>query len=50
MHEGRAGAMGDYDAAQFQSTGTGSFRPIAGARPTIGEVGTVERVLRPASR
>ncbi len=44
MHGAGAGTMGDYDSTQFQSTGTGSFRPLAGADPTIGEVGTIERV------
>jgi hypothetical protein len=44
MHDAGAGKMGDYDSTQFQSTGTGSFRPLTGADPAIGEVGRVERV------
>ena len=44
MHEAGAGTMGDYDSAQFRSDGTGSFRPLPGADPTIGEVGEVEHV------
>ncbi|AXT84614.1 Nif3-like dinuclear metal center hexameric protein [Aeromicrobium sp. A1-2] len=44
MHDAGAGAIGDYDLAQFQSTGTGSFRPREGANPAIGEVGAVEQV------
>jgi dinuclear metal center YbgI/SA1388 family protein len=44
MHAAGAGAIGDYDSAQFQSTGTGSFRPLAGADPAIGSIGTVEQV------
>lgn len=44
MHHAGAGTMGDYDSTQFQSTGTGSFRPLQGADPAIGEVGAVERV------
>lgn len=44
MHEAGAGRMGDYDRAQFQSTGRGSFRPLVGAQPTIGQVGGVEIV------
>lgn len=44
MHDAGAGAIGDYDRAMFTSTGVGSFRPLAGANPTIGEVGTVESV------
>ena len=44
MHEAGAGAIGAYDRAMFQSPGTGSFRPIEGATPAIGQVGEVERV------
>ena len=44
MHDAGAGAIGDYDRAMFQSNGTGSFRPLDGATPAIGEVGHVERV------
>jgi len=44
MHAAGAGRMGDYDSAQFRSTGTGSFRPLDGADPAIGRVGTVEHV------
>jgi dinuclear metal center YbgI/SA1388 family protein len=39
-----AGAVGDYDACTFTSTGEGRFRPQPGARPTIGEVGALETV------
>ncbi|HYH34488.1 MAG TPA: Nif3-like dinuclear metal center hexameric protein, partial [Nocardioides sp.] len=39
-----AGRIGDYDHASFSSTGTGRFRPLQGATPTIGEVGRVEAV------
>lgn len=44
MHGAGAGQLGDYDHAQFQSSGTGSFRPLEGAHPTIGSAGVVERV------
>lgn len=44
MHEAGAGRLGDYDRAQFQSRGVGSFRPLAGASPTIGGIGEVEYV------
>lgn len=44
MHDAGAGRMGDYDRAQFQSSGIGSFRPLDGAQPAIGEVGAVETV------
>lgn len=39
-----AGAIGDYDGCTFTSVGTGSFRPLAGADPAVGEVGRVEHV------
>jgi dinuclear metal center YbgI/SA1388 family protein len=40
-----AGRQGDYERAAFSVTGTGTFRPLDGARPAIGEIGTVERVV-----
>jgi dinuclear metal center YbgI/SA1388 family protein len=39
-----AGTIGDYDSASFSSPGEGRFRPLAGANPTIGEVGRLEVV------
>lgn len=33
-----AGAIGDYDYCTYRSTGTGTFRPLEGANPFIGEV------------
>ncbi|HEV7825465.1 MAG TPA: Nif3-like dinuclear metal center hexameric protein [Mycobacteriales bacterium] len=39
-----AGAIGDYSRCAWTTTGTGTFRPEAGADPTIGTVGTVEEV------
>ncbi len=44
MHEAGAGTIGAYDRAMFQSPGTGSFRPLDGATPAIGQVGEVESV------
>ncbi|MEV8379127.1 Nif3-like dinuclear metal center hexameric protein [Kribbella sp. NPDC056861] len=40
-----AGQIGDYDRAAWSSTGEGTFRPLDGAKPTIGQVGEVERVV-----
>lgn len=40
-----AGAIGDYDSCSFSAPGEGRFRPLAGASPTIGEVGRAEVVL-----
>jgi dinuclear metal center YbgI/SA1388 family protein len=39
-----AGAIGDYDRCAWTSTGLGTFRPGAGANPTIGRVGDIEEV------
>jgi dinuclear metal center YbgI/SA1388 family protein len=39
-----AGAIGEYDRCAWSTTGTGTFRPLPGASPTLGEVGRVERV------
>ena len=35
-----AGVIGNYSGCSFNATGTGTFRPEAGAQPTIGEVET----------
>ncbi|WP_020142898.1 hypothetical protein [Terracoccus sp. 273MFTsu3.1] len=39
-----AGTVGDYRECAFVTRGTGQFRPVAGAAPTIGTVGDLERV------
>jgi dinuclear metal center YbgI/SA1388 family protein len=39
-----AGRLGDYERAAFLSEGTGTFRPLPGAKPAIGHVGAIERV------
>ena len=44
MREAGAGAVGDYDSCAFTSIGTGSFRPLHGADPSIGSVGRLESV------
>lgn len=44
MHAAGAGAIGDYDQSGFSSDGIGSFRPLEGADPAIGAVGTREFV------
>jgi hypothetical protein len=44
MGEAGAGRIGNYDHCSFTSRGTGRFRPLAGARPAIGEVGQLEDV------
>jgi dinuclear metal center YbgI/SA1388 family protein len=39
-----AGAIGNYDRCAWTSEGTGTFRPLSGAAPAIGDVGEVARV------
>jgi hypothetical protein len=39
-----AGRIGHYDQCCWQTLGTGQFRPLVGANPTIGAVGAVEQV------
>jgi dinuclear metal center YbgI/SA1388 family protein len=39
-----AGEIGNYSHCSFATAGTGQFKPLAGAEPTIGEVGKLERV------
>jgi hypothetical protein len=39
-----AGRIGDYERCCWYSEGTGTFRPLQGASPAIGEVGEEERV------
>jgi dinuclear metal center YbgI/SA1388 family protein len=39
-----AGRIGDYERCGYLLDGTGTFRPLPGASPTIGEVGAVETV------
>ncbi len=39
-----AGQFGNYDRCAWTTTGDGSFRPLDGAHPAIGTVGTVEHV------
>ncbi len=39
-----AGKIGNYDNCTFMSSGIGTFRPLKGANPSIGEVGKLERV------
>ncbi len=42
MGNAGAGKIGNYEFCTFTSKGTGRFKPIAGANPTIGEVGKLE--------
>jgi hypothetical protein len=42
--EAGAGALGDYDSCTYSMPGEGRFRPLEGADPTIGSVGSLEVV------
>jgi len=45
LFDAGAGQIGKhYDQCSFNTAGYGSFRPLTGAEPTIGEIGTQERV------
>ena len=39
-----AGVLGNYSFCTFSTKGIGRFKPLEGARPTIGEIGEVEEV------
>jgi dinuclear metal center YbgI/SA1388 family protein len=45
LAEAGAGRLGDYDRCGFWTTGTGTFRPLAGAAPRIGSVGVEQSVV-----
>ena len=44
LAEAGAGRIGTYERCAFAAPGSGSFRPMTGADPYVGEVGQVERV------
>ena len=44
VFEAGAGQLGNYCDCAFQAAGTGTFRPLSGAHPFIGQVDKVERV------
>jgi hypothetical protein len=44
LYEAGAGKIGNYSHCGFQTPGTGTFLPLAGANPTIGQQGTHETV------
>lgn len=44
LFEAGAGAIGQYDECSYNTAGYGTFRGLAGANPTVGEVGQQERV------
>ncbi len=44
LAESGAGKIGKYDHCSFSSSGTGRFRPLAGADPHVGRAGEVTAV------
>lgn len=44
MGNAGAGVIGNYSHCTFSLKGTGRFKPLPGAHPAIGEVGTLEEV------
>jgi hypothetical protein len=44
LFDAGAGRIGDYERCSWYAEGTGTFRALPGASPTIGEVGEEERV------
>lgn len=44
LSEAGAGHIGDYDRCAFFSSGQGTFRPLLGAKPHIGEIGRITDV------
>ncbi|MFT4835056.1 MAG: dinuclear metal center YbgI/SA1388 family protein [Marinoscillum sp.] len=44
LFDAGAGTIGNYDECSFQLEGKGTFKPVAGANPTIGEIDKQETV------
>ncbi len=44
MGDAGAGKIGDYSHCSFSVKGVGRFKPLAGAHPSIGEIGKIEEV------
>lgn len=44
LFEKGAGTYRSYDQCAWQTLGTGQFRPLDGARPYLGQIGTLEKV------
>lgn len=44
MFDAGAGKIGTYEHCSFETLGTGQFKPLEGANPFLGNVGTVEKM------
>ncbi|MFA6917653.1 MAG: hypothetical protein WC285_02330 [Candidatus Gracilibacteria bacterium] len=45
LAESGAGRIGKYDYCSFTVKGTGRFRALKGAKPFIGKIGVIEKVV-----
>jgi len=45
LSDAGAGVIGDYTNCSFQTPGTGTFKPMPGAEPYVGEIGELENAL-----
>lgn len=45
LFDAGAGRLGNYDRCSFETQGTGQYRPLKGANPTIGKHGIVEKII-----
>jgi len=44
LFDAGAGKIGNYDRCSFEMIGTGQFRALEGANPTIGKLGDIEKI------
>ncbi len=44
MFRAGAGKLGNYEQCSFEVLGTGQFKPLFGANPSIGNIGELEKV------
>jgi len=45
MGKAGAGKIGNYSFCSFSTRGVGRFKPLAGAKPKIGKIGKLEKVI-----
>lgn len=44
MFEAGAGRMGNYEQCSFEVLGIGQFKPLIGARPSVGAIDRLEKI------
>ena len=44
LSEAGAGRIGNYERCAWTTSGVGTFRPLPGANPTLGQINKIERV------